>query len=141
MQRNFYPEYLIPLLYLVLLNKWCFAVNGRILKKRIKRDQWLSDRITFWQTIYERVYEDLKERGIIIREPLEEEIPRERMEVAKQIKELRKKFGYTQKDLAKKMGVIQQYISKIETGRENVSIDTLNRIADVFGRKLIIRLK
>ncbi|MFZ2937296.1 MAG: helix-turn-helix transcriptional regulator [Candidatus Omnitrophota bacterium] len=38
-------------------------------------------------------------------------------------------------------GEIQQYISKIETGRENVTVDTLTRIADILNKKLVIELK
>jgi len=64
----------------------------------------------------------------------------ERMSIAQQIKDIRLKLGYTQTEMAKKLGVIQQFISKLETGRENLTIDTLKHIADVFEKKLIIRL-
>ena len=43
--------------------------------------------------------------------------------------------------MAKKLGTVQQYISKIENGHENFSIDALARIADVFEKGLVIRLK
>ena len=49
-------------------------------------------------------------------------------------------MGYTQEEMAKKLGVIQQYISKLEAGRENLSVDTLKRIADVLGKRLTIQL-
>ena len=45
------------------------------------------------------------------------------------------------KNIAKKLGVIQQYISKIENGHENFSVDTLARIADVLGKGLVIKLE
>jgi len=74
--------------------------------------------------------------------PIEEiEISPARAKLAQQIKDIRIKLGYTQRDTAKKLGVIQQYISKIETGRENISLDTLKRIADVYNKKLVIELK
>ena len=111
------------------------------IKKRMRRDRWLRDRGIFWQTIYERVHQRLKEQGIKIREPQEIKIPQERMRLARQIRDIRVKLGYTQKDIAKKLGVIQQYVSKIENGRENISVDTLKRIADVFGRRVVINLR
>ncbi|MBU0694522.1 MAG: helix-turn-helix transcriptional regulator [Candidatus Omnitrophica bacterium] len=90
--------------------------------------------------MYECIHEQLKRQGIRIRESQEVEIPAERMKLAQQIRDIRVKLGYTQKDIAKKLGVIQQYISKIESGHENVSIDTLTRIANVFDKKLVIKL-
>ncbi|OPX29782.1 MAG: hypothetical protein B1H08_03095 [Candidatus Omnitrophica bacterium 4484_171] len=97
--------------------------------------------MVFWQTIYERARKELRERGIKMREPQKIEIPAERMEIAQQIRDTRVKLGYTQEDIAKKLGVIQQYISKIENGHENISVDTLRRIADVFGKRIVIKLK
>ena len=123
------------------INEISFCKQWPGLKRRIRRDRWLRDRVAFWQTIYERVYEKLKEKGIKIREPEEIKIPQERLRLAHQIRDIRIKLGYTQKDIAKKLGVIQQYISKIETGRENISVDTLKRIADVFGRRLFVYLR
>jgi len=61
--------------------------------------------------------------------------------IHKEIRNLRIKLGYTQEDMAKKLGTAQQYVSKIENGHENFSMDTLARIADVFGKGLVIKLK
>ncbi|MCK4947900.1 MAG: helix-turn-helix transcriptional regulator [Candidatus Aureabacteria bacterium] len=77
----------------------------------------------------------------MIRKPERVDISHERMEVSTQIRKIRKSTGLTQKDVAGRLGVIQQYISKIETGHENISIDTLKRIADVLDKKLIVRLR
>ena len=95
----------------------------------------------FWQTIYERIHERLKESGIKIRDAREADISTQRLNLSEQIRDIRMKLGWTQGDIAKKLGVIQQYISKIETGRENVSVDTLARIADAFNKKLVIELR
>lgn len=129
-----------PRMAFSIVNKVTFCRKWPSIKKRMNKDRWLKDRVIFWQTMYECVYEQLKEQGIKIRKPQEVEIPAERTELAQQIKSMRIKLGYTQKDIAKKLGVIQQYISRIESGHENFSVDTLKRIADVFGRKLVIRL-
>lgn len=123
-----------------VIDEEAFCKRWPRIKRKMGRDRWLVNRIVFWQTMYERVYERLKERGIRIREPQDMKIPPERMELAQQIRDIRMKLGYTQKDVAKRLGVIQQYISKIETGHENVSVDTLKRIADVLDKRLVIRL-
>jgi len=129
-----------PKMVFSIVDKAAFCKKWPSIKKRIKKDRWLGDRVIFWQTIYERILEGLKEQGVKIREPREVEISAERIKLAREIKDIRVELGYTQKDMAKKLGVIQQYISKIENGYENFSVDTLKRIADVFDRKLVIGL-
>lgn len=143
---NIYAEKLFsrvsdPKMVFSIVDRVAFCKKWPSIKKRLKKDRWLKDRVIFWQTIYERVYEKLKENGIKIRESQEVKIPPERMNLAQQIRDIRMKLGYTQRDIAKKLGVIQQYISKIENGHENLSIATLKRIADVFSRRLVVELK
>ena len=123
-----------------IVDEATFCRKWPSIKKRMKKDQWLASKVVFWQIIYERLHERLRERGIKIRKIQKTKIPPERAKLALQIKNTRMKLGYTQKDMAKKLGVIQQYISKVESGRENVSVDTLKRIADVFGKGLVIKL-
>jgi DNA-binding XRE family transcriptional regulator len=130
-----------PKIVFDIINEVSFCRRWQVIKRRIQKDQWLRDRVVFWQTIYERAYERLREQGIRIRKHQGEKVSSERMKVAYEIKNIRMKSGYTQKEMAKKLGVIQQYISKIENGRENVSIDTLKRIADVFNKRLIVELR
>lgn len=129
-----------PKIVFNIVDKVTFCKKWPGIKKRMKRDRWLENRVVFWQTIYERVHERLKIMGIKLREPQEVEIPPERMKLAQEIRNIRMKLGYTQKDMARKLGVIQQYISKIESGHENVSVDTLKRIANAFGKDLVIKL-
>jgi len=130
-----------PKMVFSIVDKVTFCKKWPCIKKRMRKDRWLKERVVFWQTVYERIHERLKERGIKIRKPQEVEIPPERMKLAHQIRNIRVKLGYTQEDIAKKLGVIQQYISKIENGRENVSVDSLKRIADVFGKRLVVELR
>ena len=129
-----------PAIAFDIVDRKIFCQKWPTIKKRLRKDRWVTDRITFWQTIYEPVDKELKEHGVKIRKPAKLKIPPERTKITQQIRNLRMKLGYTQRDLAKKLGVIQQYISKIETGRENVSIGTLKKIADVFGCNLIVKL-
>lgn len=124
-----------------IIDKVTFCKKWPTIKKRMRKDSWLKDRVLFWQTIFERIHEGLKVRGIKLREPQEAKISPERMKLAQQIRDIRIKSGYTQEDIAKKLGTVQQYVSKIENGHENFSIDTLARIADVFGKGLVIKLK
>ena len=57
----------------------------------------------------------------------------------REMKELREKYGYTQHTLSIKSGIPRSTISKIETGKRNVSIEKLVQIADALGRDLEIR--
>lgn len=129
-----------PKMTFSIINKVTFCKKWPAIKKRMNKDRWLKDRVAFWQTIYERVHESLKEHGIKIKEPRKVEISPERRQLVQQMRDIRIKLGYTQKDIAKKLGVIQQYISKIENGHENVTVDTAKRIADVLGKSLVIKL-
>ena len=130
-----------PKIVFSIIDKVTFCKKWPNIKKRMRKDRWLKDRVVFWQTIYERIHEGLKGRGIKLREPREVKIPPERMKLAQQIRGIRMKSGYTQEDIAKKLGTVQQYISKIENGHENLSVDTLARIADVLNKGLVIKLK
>jgi len=123
------------------IDKVTFCKNWPNIKKRMRKDRWLKDRVIFWQAIYERIHEGLKGSGIRLRKSREAKIPPERMKLAQQIRSIRMKSGYTQGDVAKKLGTVQQYISKIENGHENLSVDTLARIANVFSKGLVIKLK
>ncbi|MBU3911204.1 MAG: hypothetical protein KKD90_01305, partial [Candidatus Omnitrophica bacterium] len=52
-----------------------FCRKWHSIKRRIQKDQWLKDRVVFWQTIYERTCERLREQGIRIRETQDAKIP------------------------------------------------------------------
>ncbi len=140
---NIYAEKLLsrvsdPKIVFEIIDKVIFCKKWSTIKNRMRKDRWLKDKIAFWDTIYERVKEQLREQGIKIRYPAKEKIPQKRLEIAQEFKRMRKILGISQKELASKLGVIQQYISKIETGRENLSIDTLDSIANLFGKELVI---
>lgn len=54
----------------------------------------------------------------------------------KKLKELRLRKKFTQEDIAYKAEVTVYYISKIERGFANPSLETLSKIAKAFGIKL-----
>ncbi len=72
----------------------------------------------------------------------EEEIEVYEYDVYKEVRELiirtREKSGLTQKELAKKCGLTQANISNIEKGVTRPTIDSLKKIADAMGRRLVV---
>ncbi|GAB4035043.1 helix-turn-helix domain-containing protein [Spirosoma gilvum] len=53
--------------------------------------------------------------------------------VGKHIREARKANGLTQKELAEKLGVGEPAVNGYEGGKQNLTIETLQRIADALG--------
>lgn len=53
--------------------------------------------------------------------------------LGQRIAEIRKSIGMTQEELAEKAGLQRTHIVRIEQGRYNVGVDTLQAIADVLG--------
>ena len=62
-----------------------------------------------------------------------------RLEVAYQILQLRKQKRISQAELAKKIGTRQSDIARIESGQQNLTTDTLQKIATVLKRDLKIQ--
>ena len=52
--------------------------------------------------------------------------------VAKNIRVFRKKSGLTQEELAKKTKVTGRYIAGVESGKHNMTLDSLQKIAKVL---------
>jgi HTH-type transcriptional regulator / antitoxin HipB len=57
------------------------------------------------------------------------------------IKELRDAEGMTQEEFAKKLKTSKSAISRIENHAESLRLSTLERIASVFGKRLIVGFK
>lgn len=57
------------------------------------------------------------------------------------IKDLRSKHGLTLSMFAERTGLSLSFISDMEQGRSNGSIETWQKIATAFGLKLVIRLE
>jgi len=66
------------------------------------------------------------------------ECERRKVFIAYEILKLREKCGYTQKELAKKLKTTQSVVARIESGNQNVTIDYLSKIADIFNKNLKI---
>ena len=60
-------------------------------------------------------------------------------EIRELVIEARDRAGLTQKELAAKSGLTQSNISNIEKGTTRPTIDSLKKIADATGRRLVIQ--
>jgi len=63
---------------------------------------------------------------------------RHRLEVAYKISQLREKKHFSQKELAKKLDTTQSVIARIESGQQNLTTDTLQKIASIFDKRVKI---
>ncbi len=66
------------------------------------------------------------------------EVEMAKLKMAHKLAELREKIGISQSELAGKMGVSQQLISRIESGSDNLTIETLIKFFDILGVHLKI---
>lgn len=58
------------------------------------------------------------------------------LKAAIELRKLRAKLNLSQLDLARKMDVKREFISRIESGKQNITLETLYRVAEVSGKKL-----
>lgn len=62
-------------------------------------------------------------------------------DVGEKIKAARKEKQISQQDLSDKTGINRPDISKIEHGKQNLSLSTIQRLADALDKKVIIELR
>lgn len=125
--REVFGEYIEPLL---------FCKNWAVIKRRMRKDEWNQPRIIFWQAIYEKLQEKYRRKGIVFRK--ESPLVKDTLckTVGGEIRKIRKQKGLSQKALAEKLGFSQQLMSRVEQGKENLSLITLKRISGALGRKV-----
>ncbi|HSX19150.1 MAG TPA: helix-turn-helix transcriptional regulator [Candidatus Saccharimonadales bacterium] len=58
------------------------------------------------------------------------------LKAAMELKKLRKELKISQEELARKMKVKREFIARIESGEQNITIETLNRVAEATGKEL-----
>lgn len=61
--------------------------------------------------------------------------------VGELIRETRKRKGLTQKELGETMGLSESTINKYEAGRQNLSLETVQKIVTALGGDLEINFK
>ena len=57
------------------------------------------------------------------------------LKAAMELKKLRKVLKISQEELARKMKVKREFITRIESGEQNITIETLNRVAAATGKE------
>ena len=60
------------------------------------------------------------------------------LEITYKILQIREQIGMSQKELARKIGTTQSNIARMETGEQNFTANTLQKIASAFSRNLKI---
>lgn len=112
-----------------------FCKNWHAIKKNMRKDTWAEPRIVFWQAIYEKLLEKYRTKGVTFRvsnNHVKDELCKR---VGENIRMLRKEKLLSQKKLARMLHISQQVISRIEQGKENISLVTLHKIANALFRK------
>ena len=61
--------------------------------------------------------------------------------VARRLRSLREKHGWTQAELAERAGTAQASIARIEAGKSTPKLDLLSRIAAALGTRLEVRFR
>ncbi|TDY38986.1 helix-turn-helix protein [Alicyclobacillus sacchari] len=62
-------------------------------------------------------------------------------EVARQLIQLRKSRGMTQKQLAARLRTKQSEIARIENGNQNISLGKLRKIAEAMGGHVVVKIE
>ena len=101
--------------------------------------------------ISEKIEEAIKQgRLISYEEHLQRYSPAERAEIkrrarylraAMELRRLRRQVRLSQEKLAQKMKVKREVIARIESGRQNVTLETLYHIAEVTGKKFVFTFR
>lgn len=63
------------------------------------------------------------------------------LKAAMELKKLRKDLRISQEELARKMKVKREFITRIESGEQNITIETLNRVAEATGKEFEFHFK
>src|SRR3989338_6362321 len=58
------------------------------------------------------------------------------LRLAMELRQLRRKVKYSQEKLARKMKVKREFISRIESGTQNITLETLYRVGEAMGKEL-----
>lgn len=109
-----------------------FFVSWNKIKKTMRRNSWNDPRIEYWQAIYDTL-KKIPELEELKSKEFEEPVFPLGKEIGEKIKEARQKYGLTQRKLAKRLKISQQIISRIESGKQNISLQTLNNVCKGLG--------
>jgi DNA-binding XRE family transcriptional regulator len=102
-------------------------MNKKTTHKKMKND--LIPKLKTFEEVFKKSFQSAE-----FRSSYNEEMTR--LKLANQIRDIRQKQQLTQKTLAEKAKMSQSVIARIESGENGISLDTLNRIASVFGKRV-----
>ena len=85
---------------------------------------------------HEEVFGKLKDQSKEYQRAYKEEGAR--LNLVRQIRELRLKKRMTQKTVAKRANMPQSVVARLESGEHSFSLDTLQRIAFVYGKRVAL---
>ena len=124
------------------LDKIIFVQHWSRIKRQMRKDAWNDPRIIFWQAVYKKLVSEFQKKGMATRpEKEEQQIDELSRQIAEKIKSARQETGLTQNKLADKIGISQQIISRIEKGRTDLRLLTLEKIARGLGRGVRVEWK
>lgn len=83
---------------------------------------------------FERLMEELRQEHLQRRKAPESGLYRE-------LREARRRLGWTQAELARRAGTNQGAIARLERGQVMPRLRTLHRLAEVMGARLVVRLE
>lgn len=63
------------------------------------------------------------------------------LKAAAAVRRLRKQLNLSQQKLAEKMAVDREFISRIESGRQNITLETFYRIAEASKKEFIFHFR
>ncbi len=123
-----------------ILDKRLFCKYWPILRSEVNKGGWFDPyKESFWKPVYKKTIKELKDQGIKIHEFPDKPISKHRFQIALKFREIREEYGISQKDAALFLKVSQQYISKLETGQINVSIDKIWEFANMCVKGLDVK--
>ncbi len=110
-----------------------FVIFWQRIKKQMRKNSWNDPRIEYWQAIYETLKAKSLEFAGLREEKNQQFYSPLLKEIGLTIKNEREKKEITQKELAFNLKISQQIISRIEKGKQNISIETLEKICNALG--------
>lgn len=105
--------------------------------KKITLPKKIEDAVRYGELI---PYEDIKKKWSSVKRARVAEQARY-FKTAFELRELRKKQKLSQDALAKKMHVKREFISRIESGAQNITLETLYRIGKAMGKNVEVNFK
>lgn len=108
-----------------LISREQFAEIWPKVRNYWKKTSQAPDFRAWWETVYEHL---AKSQGYVKGEPMEEF-----KKIGDTIKNARVEKGWTQNELARRTKVSQPDVSAIESGRKNITLETLVRVCRILG--------